>query len=81
MFVIPSVYTSSNVTLELNAIDAMIAILRPASYPSISAVGSASAYPSSVASANASSNSIPSCVIFVRMKFVVPLTIPITSDK
>ena len=41
--VIPSVYTSSNVTLEWNAIDAMIATLRPASSPSISAVGSASA--------------------------------------
>ena len=58
--VIPSVYTSSNVTLEWNAIDAMIATLRPASRPSISAVGSASAYPSSVASARASLNSIPS---------------------
>ena len=39
IFVIPSVYTSSNVTLEWNAIDAMIATLRPASSPSISLSG------------------------------------------
>ena len=45
----------------------------------MSAVGSASAYPSSVAKSSASWNSIPSWVIFVRMKFVVPFTIPMTS--
>ena len=31
ILVIPSVYTSANVTLELNAIDAIIAIFLPAS--------------------------------------------------
>ena len=46
--------------LELNATEARIATFRPASSPSISAVGSASAYPSSVARARASLNSIPS---------------------
>ena len=46
----------------------------------MSAVGSASAYPRSVASLSACSNSIPSSVIFVRMKFVVPFIIPIISD-
>ena len=66
---------------ELNAMEERMATLRPASSPSISAVGSASAYPSSVASASASENSMPSCVIFVRIKFVVPLTIPITSVR
>ncbi|MPM95075.1 hypothetical protein SDC9_142226 [bioreactor metagenome] len=75
----PSVYTSENVTLELKAIDARIAIFLPASRPSISAVGSASAYPRSVASLSASSNSIPSSDIFVRIKLVVPLIIPIIS--
>ena len=65
--------------LELNATEARIATFRPASSPSISAVGSASAYPSSVARARASLNSIPSWVILVRIKFVVPLTIPMTS--
>ena len=54
MLVIPSVYTSLKVTRELNAIDAIIAIFLPASYPSTSAVGSASAYPNSVALASAS---------------------------
>ena len=56
-----------------------MATFLPASIPSISAVGSASAYPSSVARARASENSIPSWDILVRIKFVVPFTIPITS--
>ena len=56
-----------------------MAIFLPASRPSTSAVGSASAYPSFCARARASENSIFSSVIFVSIKFVVPLIIPIIS--
>ncbi len=49
-----------------------------ASRPSTSSAGSASAYPSSWARASACSNVSPVRAISVRMKFVVPLTIPCT---
>src|SRR6266511_3953975 len=74
----PSRYTSPATTRAPNAIDAMIAAFAAASYPSTSAVGSRSAYPSVCASAKASWKEDPSSVIRVRMKLVVPFTMPIT---
>ena len=65
--VMPSRYTSSATTRELNAIEARIAHLAAASNPSTSAVGSASAYPSDWASARAWSNDHPCSDICVRM--------------
>ena len=61
-----------------NASRAMIAILAAASRPLTSSLGSASAYPRRWASASASSNVAPVRAISVRMKLVVPLTIPCT---
>ena len=78
---IPSWYTSPATTLAPKATEAMIAALAPASKPSTSAVGSRSAYPSRCASASAvTSRPRPAgpSVIFVRMKFVVPLMMPST---
>ena len=49
-----------------------------ASKPSTSAVGSASAYPSSWASSRASAKPLPAVSILSRMKLVVPLTMPST---
>ena len=50
-----------------NAIVAMIAAFAAASWPSTSAVGSGSAYPSRCASASASANDEPSSAMRVRM--------------
>ena len=75
---IPSYRTWSRWTGVSNASRARIAILAAASRPSTSSDGSASAYPSRCASASASSNAIPVRAISVRMKLVVPLTIPCT---
>ena len=58
------------------ASEAKIWSLWAESIPSMSSVGSASAYPASWASRSASSKSRPSSVILVRMKFEVPLTMP-----
>ena len=58
---------------------ARIAAFAAASKPSTSAVGSASAYPSSCARARVSANPAPSVSILSRMKFVVPLTMPVTA--
>ena len=58
-----------------NATVARIAIFAAASAPFTSSVGSASAYPRRCASASASSYSAPASMR-VRMKFVVPLTMP-----
>ena len=63
---IPSRYTSSATTRVLNAIEARIAHLAAASKPSMSAVGSASAYPNRCASARASSNVHPCSDICVN---------------
>ena len=57
---------------------ARIAAFAAASKPSTSAVGSASAYPSSWASASVSAKPAPAESILSRMKLVVPLTMPIT---
>ncbi len=75
---IPSYRTWSRWTGVSNASRARIAIFAAASRPSTSSDGSASAYPSRCASASASSNVIPVRAISVRMKLVVPLTIPWT---
>ena len=74
---IPTASTSAGVTREPNATVARIAIFAAASAPSTSSVGSASAYPSRCASASASAYSAPASMR-VRMKFVVPFTIPST---
>ena len=76
--VMPSRCTSAATTRVWKAMLARIAALAAASKPSTSAVGSASAYPSAVASSSASSNPAPDSSIRVRMKFVVPLTMPST---
>ncbi len=73
----PSCSTSASVTRDPNATVARIAIFAAASAPFTSSVGSASAYPSRCASASASSYVRPFS-ISVRMKFVVPFTIPST---
>ena len=74
---IPRQSTSASVTREPKATVARIAIFAAASAPETSSVGSASAKPRCCASASASSNVAPPS-ISVRMKFVVPLTIPST---
>ena len=74
----PSRYTSPATTRAPNAIVAMIAAFAAASNPSTSAVGSRSAYPRLCASASASVNDAPDSDIRVRMKLVVPFTIPMT---
>ncbi len=74
----PSRYTSEAVTRVWKARLARIAALAAASNPSTSAVGSASAYPSSWASSSASENPAPEVSILSRMKLVVPLTMPST---
>ena len=74
----PSRNTSLATTRALKAIEARIAHLAAASCPSTSALGSASAYPRRFASARTSAKPRPSSDIFVRMKFVVPFTIPMT---
>ena len=76
--VMPSRCTSEAVTREWNASEARIAAFAAASNPSMSAVGSASAYPSSWASSSASVNPAPELSIRSRMKLVVPLTMPRT---
>jgi len=76
--VMPSRCTSAAPTRVWNASEARIAALAAASNPSTSAVGSASAYPRSVASSSASAKPAPVASIAERMKFVVPLTIPVT---
>ena len=55
-----------------------MAALAAASKPSTSAVGSASAYPSAVASSSASWKLAPDESMLDRMKLVVPLTMPVT---
>src|SRR5712692_4084547 len=77
-WVIPSRWTSPATTRALKQMLARIETLAAGSKPSMSAVGSNSVYPRRLASARAWSNSMPSVLIRVRMKFVVPLMIPIT---
>ncbi len=77
--VMPSRYTSALVTRVWKARLARIAALAAASKPSTSAVGSASAYPSSWARASVSAKPAPSVSILSRMKLVVPLTMPMTA--
>ena len=78
MFSMPSAGTSSTCTGTPKASLARIAILAAASWPVTSSVGSASAKPSSWASRSASSYEAPVRSMAVRMKLVVPFTIPCT---
>ena len=71
----PAYATSESSTREWNATVARIAILAAASAPLTSSVGSASAKPRRWASASASPYEAPPS-ISVRMKLVVPLTMP-----
>src|SRR6218665_117815 len=72
----PSRYTASTGTLVWKAMLARIAAFCAASYPPMSAVGSASAYPSAVAAARASPRLAAVVSIQSRMELVVPLTTP-----
>ena len=73
---IPSAVTSASSTRRPNASPASTASFWAASRPLTSMAGSASAKPTRCASANARAYGQFCCVICVRMKLHVPLTIP-----
>ena len=72
----PSTCALSNCTGMPNAMALMIVTLCAASTPSMSNVGSASAYPNACACFSATSKSSPLARISDRMKLVVPLMMP-----